>query len=117
MIGTLEQIFASRPRARWLEVLDAADVPSSPVLELHDAVNTEQVRHNESIRSLDQSGHAVNVVACPIRAQEWEAQPAMSAPRLGENTNEVLQSWLGLEPEELESLAQRNVIASATPPA
>ena len=115
LIGTLEQIFAARPRARWLEVLDAADVPSSPVLELHDAVNTEQVRHNESIRPLDQSGHAVNVVACPIRAQEWEAQPAMSAPRLGENTNEVLQSWLGLEPEELESLAQRNVIASATP--
>ena len=92
-------------------------MPTSPVLELHDAVKTEQVRHNESIRSLDQSGHAVNVVACPIRAQEWEAQPAMSAPRLGENTNEVLQSWLGLEPEELESLAQRNVIASAAPPA
>jgi crotonobetainyl-CoA:carnitine CoA-transferase CaiB-like acyl-CoA transferase len=111
LIGELERIFASRPRAQWLEVLDAADVPSSPVLELHDAVRTEQVRHNGSIRPLDQGGHAVNVAACPIRAQEWYEQPLAPAPRLGENTSEVLQSWLGLPLEDIAGLARRNVIA------
>jgi crotonobetainyl-CoA:carnitine CoA-transferase CaiB-like acyl-CoA transferase len=113
LIGELEQIFAARPRAQWLEALDAADVPSSPVLELHDAVRTEQVLHNGSIQPLDQGGHAVNVAACPIRVEAWEPQPATPAPRLGENTHEVLRSWLGLAQDDIDGLARRNVIAGA----
>jgi crotonobetainyl-CoA:carnitine CoA-transferase CaiB-like acyl-CoA transferase len=113
LIGELEQIFAARPRAQWLDVLDAADVPSSPVLELHDAVRTEQVLHNGSIRPLDQGGHAVNVAICPIRVEEWDEQPATPAPRLGENTHEVLRSWLGLAQDDIDGLAGRNVIAGA----
>lgn len=113
LIGELERIFGSRPRHEWLEILDAADVPNSPVLELHDAVTTEQVRHNGAIQPLDQGGQMVNVAACPIRASEWQQQPAAPAPRLGENTDEVLHSWLGLRREDIMSLAQSKIVAVA----
>jgi crotonobetainyl-CoA:carnitine CoA-transferase CaiB-like acyl-CoA transferase len=94
LIGELERIFASRPREAWLAVLDAADVPNSPVLELHDAVNTEQARHNGSIRAIDHAGHAVGMAACPIRAEEWLAAPATPAPRLGAVSLFVMLSCL-----------------------
>ena len=113
LIPELERIFASRPRSEWLEVLDAADVPNSPVLELHDAVHTEQVRHNRSVRPLDQAGHPVQVANCPIRAAQWDEEPAMPAPRLGADTDDVLQSLLGLKSEDVAALAQRKVIGVA----
>ncbi len=110
LIPELEKIFAQKPRADWLNVLDAADVPNSPVLELHDAVHTEQVRHNQSIRPLDQGGHPVQVVGCPIRTAQWENDPATPAPQLGADTSEVLQSLLGLTLDEVEALMQRKVV-------
>ena len=110
LIGELERIFATRPRDQWLEVLEAADVPTSPVLELHDAVKTEQVRHNGSIRTL-QGG--AQVAACPVRAAQWDEAPDTPAPRLGADTKAVLNEWLGLQADELLALAERNVIGLA----
>ena len=113
LIPELERIFALKPRAEWLKVLDAADVPNSPVLELHDAVRTEQARHNQSIRPLDQSGHPVQVAGCPIRAAQWNEEPLAPAPQLGADTDAVLQSLLGMKREDVAALAQRKVIGLA----
>lgn len=110
LIGELERIFASRPRAEWLEILEAADVPTSPVLELHDAVKTEQARHNGAVRTL-QGGS--QVAACPMRAAQWDEAPDAPAPRLGADTNEVLHGLLGLQAAELAALAERKVIGVA----
>jgi crotonobetainyl-CoA:carnitine CoA-transferase CaiB-like acyl-CoA transferase len=111
LIGELEKIFASRVRAEWLEILDGADVPNSPVLELHDAVSSEQARHNRSMLALDE---AVQVARCPIRSAEWGEDPAAPAPGLGRDTHEVLHSLLGMDSAEINALAERNVVAFAS---
>jgi crotonobetainyl-CoA:carnitine CoA-transferase CaiB-like acyl-CoA transferase len=113
LIPELARIFASRPRAEWLEVLDAADVPNSPVLELHDAIQTEQVRHNQAVRPVNHGGHAVQMANCPIRAAQWDEEPAVPAPRLGADTDDVLQSLLGMKPDEVAALMERKVIGTA----
>jgi crotonobetainyl-CoA:carnitine CoA-transferase CaiB-like acyl-CoA transferase len=110
LIPELESIFASRPRAEWLEILDGADVPNSPVLELHDAVKSEQARHNGSMLPL---GDAVQVARCPIRSAEWGQDPAAPAPGLGRDTHEVLRSLLGMDTAEINALAERKVVALA----
>ena len=112
LIPELEQIFAQKPRAEWLAALDAADVPNSPVLELHDAVRTEQAQHNQSLRPLDQGGYPVLVAGCPIRASQWDEDPLTPAPQLGADTGEVLRSLLGMTGEEVAALAQRKVIGT-----
>ena len=113
LVGELERIFAKQPRDYWLAVLDAADVPNSPVLELHDAVHTEQVKHNGSIGAVDHGGHPVQLAACPIKAGQWSAAPAAAAPRLGADTRAVLESLLGLGALECADLAARNVVEFA----
>ena len=113
LIGELERIFATRPRDEWCAVLDAADVPNSPVLELHDAVQTEQVKHNHAIRSLAQPGRPVGVASCPIKAAQWAAEPCTPAPRLGADTRTVLESLLGMGATEIDALMQSNVIGTS----
>ena len=113
LVGELDRIFASRTRAEWLAVLQAADVPNSPVLELHEAVHTEQVRHNGSIRPVDHAGHPVQMAACPIKVEQWGSAPATPSPGLGADTRDVLQSLLGLGPADLADLAGRKVVECA----
>jgi crotonobetainyl-CoA:carnitine CoA-transferase CaiB-like acyl-CoA transferase len=110
LVGELETLFATQPRAHWLAVLEQADVPVSPVLELHEAVRTEQVAHNHALQALNQQGQAIQVAACPVRAAQWGPAPATPAPQLGAHTQEVLQSLLGMGAPEIAALAERQVI-------
>ena len=110
LVGELEEIFAARPRVEWLAVLEGADVPNSPVLELHDAIRTEQVEHNGAVRALDQAGQPVHVAACPVHAAQWAEAPATAAPKLGADTRDVLHQLLGLSDDRIAALAERAVI-------
>jgi crotonobetainyl-CoA:carnitine CoA-transferase CaiB-like acyl-CoA transferase len=113
LVGELEKIFSTRPRDEWIAILERADVPNSPVHELHDAVHTEQVRHNGSIRPLGDPAHPARVAVCPIRVAQWGEGVATAAPGLGADTVRVLADVLGLAPAEIESLAARGIVGTA----
>jgi len=115
LVGELEQIFATRPRDEWIAILERADVPTSPVHELHEAVASEQVLHNGSLMPLGRPGHETRVARCPIRVAEWGADEAAPAPSIGEDTAAVLQAMLGLAPDEIDALARRGVVGLADP--
>ena len=111
LLGELAAIFATQTRAHWLGVLNEADVPNSPVLELHDAVRTEQVAHIGGLREIDaEGGGGFAVARSPIRVAAWGEEPAEAPPRLGADTAEVLTTALGLEQAELDALAAAGVI-------
>ena len=110
LVGELEAIFKTRPCSDWLGVLETADVPCSPVLELHDAVKSEQVVHNESLMSIGEPGRQYAVVRSPIRVGAWGDTPATPAPTLGADTARVLEQMLGLQDADIQSLAARDVI-------
>ena len=113
LIAQLQGIFASRPRAEWLGVLDAADVPNSPVLELHDAVRSEQARFLGSMQALGEGPDAPQVARCPIRSSQWREDPASPPPGLGRDTGAVLREVLGLDDARIAALAERRVVGLA----
>ncbi|MBC7609425.1 MAG: CoA transferase [Polaromonas sp.] len=113
LVGELETIFASRPSAHWFELLTSADVPTSPVMELHEAVLSEQVTFNDSIQAVKHHGKDVKVVRNPIRGEQWGAgRQVQPAPEMGRDTHSVLASVLGLDPQAIASLVERKVIAA-----
>lgn len=111
LVGDLEAIFATKSSSEWLRILEAADVPCSPVMELHEAVRSEQVAHNGSLMLMGEPGKEYAVVRSPIRVGEWGGAPAIPPPRLGADTPAVLQQLLGLQASDIEGLAARGVIA------
>jgi crotonobetainyl-CoA:carnitine CoA-transferase CaiB-like acyl-CoA transferase len=113
LVGELGEIFASRPSAHWIALLTAADVPTSPVMELHEAVLSEQVIFNNSIQAVQHHGKDVKVVRNPIRVEQWGAdRPAQPAPEMGRDTRSVLTTVLGLDPLDVASLAERKIVAA-----
>jgi crotonobetainyl-CoA:carnitine CoA-transferase CaiB-like acyl-CoA transferase len=113
LTGRLQSIFSTRNRDDWIERLTAADVPNSPVYELHDAVRSEQVEHLQSIASVPVRGSAVAVPRSPIRVDQWDEQRLGPPPALGEHTQAVLRSLLGLSEAEIAGLIERRVVAAS----
>jgi crotonobetainyl-CoA:carnitine CoA-transferase CaiB-like acyl-CoA transferase len=114
IVSELEEIFATKTRDEWLQVLDQADVPASPVLELHDTVRLEQVAESNTIVQLEHDGRRVSVVRSPIRVDEWLEPPAAMPPDIGRDTAEVLRDRLGLSDPEVDELAARGVVGTGT---
>jgi crotonobetainyl-CoA:carnitine CoA-transferase CaiB-like acyl-CoA transferase len=105
LVGALEEIFASADREHWLAVLEEADVPASPVLELDEVVVSEPVVAAGSIRTTSGDGREAQVVRSPLTVAEWGEPPARIAPGIGRDTEEVLRELLGLSDDVLAELS------------
>ncbi|TDV56371.1 CaiB/BaiF CoA transferase family protein [Actinophytocola oryzae] len=111
LMSTLEQIFLGRTREEWLAVLELADVPNSPVLELNDAIVSEQAMHNGIVQKID--GADLDVIKLPVESDRWRPGPATVPPVMGEHTDEVLGGLLGLAEERIDALVEAGVVARA----
>lgn len=105
LVGLLSEIFLTKTRSEWEAILTEADIPNSPVLELHDAIRSEQVVALDSLQTLGEGERQVQVVRSPIRSTGWTETPAKPAPRLGEDTREVLERVLGLSEAQVDAYA------------
>jgi crotonobetainyl-CoA:carnitine CoA-transferase CaiB-like acyl-CoA transferase len=108
LIGALEPIFAAHDREHWLGVLDEADVPASPVLELDQVVDSEPVVAAGSIRTTCGDGQEAKVVRSPLSVEEWGESPRYIAPDIGRDTEEVLSELLGISAEDLARVGERS---------
>ena len=112
LIGKLEAIFATKTRDEWSEIITHADVPNSPVYELHDAVHSEQVIHNGSLMTVGEGQQAVKVARSPIRVQAWGADRAEPVRAMGADTRQVLRELLGKDDASIDALVASNVVAT-----
>jgi crotonobetainyl-CoA:carnitine CoA-transferase CaiB-like acyl-CoA transferase len=110
LLGLLEGIFKERTRDEWLEVLERADVPNSPVLELDEAIASEQARHNHVVQHLEADGRAVDVIKLPVGSDRWAPGAASMPPVMGEHTDQVLQELLGLDRQSVDELVEAGVV-------
>lgn len=80
----IEQVLRHQPVARWVEVLDAAGVPCSPIHSVADAVEHPQVQARNMIVSAGNLRIAGNPIKLSAFADPTERQPAPELDRDGE---------------------------------
>lgn len=111
LLGVLEEVFKSRPRAEWLSLLDMADVPASPVNELPEVFENEQVRHRGMRVEVEHPlAGKIGMLANPIRLSATPVTGYTAPPLMGQHTREVLQRLLGMGTAELDALAAKSII-------
>ncbi|MDE3074050.1 MAG: CoA transferase [Chloroflexota bacterium] len=113
LMADLERIFLTKTRAEWVRILEEADVPNSPVLELHDAIKSEQALHNRIVHRLEDGGRPVDVVRSPIQVEQWPGSAERTAPAMGRDTREVLRDVLKMDEQTVAALREAGVIALA----
>jgi itaconate CoA-transferase len=90
----LEEAFAARPAAEWLERLEAARIPCGAVNDVRDVVEHPQLAHNGLVVEVDSPAGPLPVIGSPFLV-DGERPPSGAVPALGEHTAEVLAE-LGL---------------------
>ncbi len=91
----LDDVFATKPRDEWLDLLAVADVPAQPVLTREEFLQTSLVRANEmDVMIVHPEVGEVHMMGVPVRVDSAPGSVRRPAPLLGEHTDEVVSEWL-----------------------
>jgi crotonobetainyl-CoA:carnitine CoA-transferase CaiB-like acyl-CoA transferase len=92
LCAELAAAFQSRPRAEWLKLLEAQDVPSGPINTIDEVFADPQVVALDICKRLSHRARGtVSVVGNPVRLSATPPRVATSAPDLGAHNDEFLR--------------------------
>jgi crotonobetainyl-CoA:carnitine CoA-transferase CaiB-like acyl-CoA transferase len=104
LLPLLEEAFAARSTADWVELLRAAGVPCAPVNDVAAALADPQVAARDAVVDIEHETLApVRQVASPLRLS-GAPNPLRRAPGRGEHTDEVLAEVCGYDAARIEGL-------------
>jgi crotonobetainyl-CoA:carnitine CoA-transferase CaiB-like acyl-CoA transferase len=111
LVGILDRVFATRPRAEWISRLEQVDVPCAPVNDYADLAGDIQMRANDYIVDFDHpAAGPVKLVGIPVRLSETPGKLRTGAPEFGQHTEEVLLEIGEYSWEEIAELKSQEVI-------
>ena len=111
LLPIVEKILKQKTRAEWQEVLDAADVPHAPLLDVVEALQQEQVVQREVLQKVTHPTEGeVDVVGSVVRFVGEERSPLAPPPLLGEHGREICRSILGWDDGAIGRLVESGVL-------
>jgi crotonobetainyl-CoA:carnitine CoA-transferase CaiB-like acyl-CoA transferase len=110
LLKTLDDLFATGARDKWVVALRAADIVSAPINTLLEASNDPDVIANGYVTEVDypKYGKKLKVHGTPWQFSETPARPGI-APELGQHTQAVLCE-LGYSEAEIKDFKARKII-------
>ncbi len=111
-VALLDRVFATRPRAEWLDRLRrGGDFIVTIVNAVDDLPDDPQVQANGYVTTFDHPTFGpTQVVGCPVRLSDTPAQLRLPAPEFGQHTEEVMTGLLGYTWDDIAALKERQVI-------
>jgi formyl-CoA transferase len=111
LIGLLGEIFLGRSTDEWLKLLNSAEVPCAPVQTVDQVFKAPQVLHREMLVQVEHpTAGTVRMAGIPVKFSATPASVRLPPPLLGQHTEEVLASWLGMGSEEINELKKRGEV-------
>jgi formyl-CoA transferase len=111
LIPVLSEIFRSRNNETWLHLLNEAEVPCAPIQTIDEVFNSPQVLHRKMLVEVAHpTAGTVRMAGLPVKFSATPASVRLPPPLLGEHSEQVLSSWLGISGEAVAQLKQKGVI-------
>jgi crotonobetainyl-CoA:carnitine CoA-transferase CaiB-like acyl-CoA transferase len=111
LVPLIAQVMLTRPMSEWVACMEAANVPCGPINNLEQVFEDPQVRHRQMKLTLPHPvGGEIPNLANPIRFSDTPIQYERAAPMLGEHTDEVLATRLGMPAERIAELRIRGIL-------
>jgi len=87
LIPVLQRMFYQKKASEWRRILVQAKVPATPVFNIQDVMRDPHVRNR---RMIIRSNGDIPRLGSPIRFYKTRPKKTASAPRLGQDTKEIL---------------------------
>jgi formyl-CoA transferase len=111
LVGMIAERMRMRPAREWLAALEPAGVPCGPINDLSQVFSDPQVRHRGmQVRAPHPAAGEVTMVANPIKFSRTPVEHDHAPPLLGEHTDEVLGSLLGLDEGVIGALRKDGIV-------
>jgi len=107
------EMWSSKLRiAEIVELLNSRDVPAAPIYSIKDVVEDPHIARSREM--VVEMNHpligSVKLLNNPVKMTETKPKPRGPAPRLGEDTEEVLRELLGMTRREVKTLRKQGVL-------
>lgn len=111
-VAALDEVFATRPRAEWLDLLrKGGDFIVTIVNSVDDLPDDPQVIANDYVVDFDHPTHgATRYVGVPVGFSETPGSVRAPAPELGQHTELILTDLLGYDWDRVAALRESGVI-------
>lgn len=106
----IENKLCEKETVYWAEALNAKGIPSGEILSLNDALNAPQIKHRETIQTVEapEIGE-LKLFNLTAKFSKTPASIDAPPPKLSEHTNDILKE-LGYSSEEIKKLKEENVV-------
>lgn len=112
LLPILEKTFRQKPRAEWLALLAAHDIPAGAVEPLGAFWDDPAVRHHGMVREYDHPEVGrLRLMGQPLLFSDTPAPDPGPPPTLGQHTREVLDE-LGYTAETITNLEKKRIVAT-----
>ena len=111
LIGLVAEMFLTRSTDQWLKLLNKAEVPCAPVQTVDQVFKAPQVLHRDMLVEVEHpTAGTVRMAGIPVKFSATPASIRLAPPLLGQHTEEILASWLGMNEKEISELKEKSVI-------
>jgi len=112
MIAILDNIFATKTRDEWIEILSqSGELIFSCVNTISDVVSDPQVLANDYVTDFNHPVWGkIQVVGSPVKFSKTPAAAQREAPEFGQHTEEILTEILGYTWDDIVKLKDEEVI-------
>jgi crotonobetainyl-CoA:carnitine CoA-transferase CaiB-like acyl-CoA transferase len=110
LANRIDAVVSQQPRAHWLSLLDAHDIPCGPINDYAQVFADPQVRAREMVVEVEHPRLGrVRSLGSPIKMSATPADATRRAPLLGEHTNEIL-TGIGMSERQISRLRASGAI-------
>lgn len=110
IVREIQSTLRHQPRAHWLALFAKARIPAGPINRLDQVVSDPILAERGLFYSDQRNGLPLPQVGLGIQFDGNSRTYRKAPPRLGEDTHEVLSSWLGWDEEKIRKLGAAGLL-------
>lgn len=108
----IEDLTRQKTTAEWLAVFEGKGMPYAAINDVQAALEHEHTKARNMVVEVDHPACGpIKMVNTPVKYSESTPGPRTPPPVLGEHTDEILTSYLGLSADEVKGLKSQGVVS------